>query len=287
VNAGGLKVTGGLTVYDGNVFINTAIQYNGAVSITGGVSVGSGGVQVTGGLTVMNQGFYTNAGISVTAGGMAITGGVTIQTGGANVVTGGVTVGGSGIYVIGGSTVLNGLYVTTTGMTINGWLYYSGTSSTSDRFLKSKFTVIKDSLSKVKKLRGVYFSWLKPNEEKEMFDRRQVGLIAQDVMTVLPEAVQRDEKHNRLTVDYEKLVPLLIEAIRELEKKVNYWEDNVDAWSDKVVSCKENMDIWSSKFDDLFSSEEYKDRLDFKKPEIPFPSEVLGKKGKLQQQKRD
>ena len=43
----------------------------------------------------------------------------------------------------------------------------------------------------------------------------QVGVIAQDVIRVLPEAVYTGE-NGKLTVSYDRLVPLLIEAVKEL-----------------------------------------------------------------------
>ena len=52
-------------------------------------------------------------------------------------------------------------------------------------------------------------------------DRNMVGVSAQEVEQVLPEAVQPapvDEKYK--TVQYEKLVPLLIEAIKELKAEI-------------------------------------------------------------------
>lgn len=61
---------------------------------------------------------------------------------------------------------------------------------------------------------------------------RQVGVIAQDVEAVLPEAIARAPfdndgyggsitGENYLAVHYEKIIPLLIEAIKELEAKIN------------------------------------------------------------------
>ena len=69
---------------------------------------------------------------------------------------------------------------------------------------------------------GYYF---KENEVAKSLgynnDKRQVGVSAQEVEAVLPEVVTEapiDEKY--LTVWYEKLVPLLIEAIKELDDKI-------------------------------------------------------------------
>lgn len=103
----------------------------------------------------------------------------------------------------------------------------------SDLRLKDIIGTIDNPISKVLNLRGVYY---KENQTAKDLgydnDRTQVGVIAQDVEKVLPEAVTNapiDDKYK--TVWYEKLVPLLIEAVKEqqvmiedLKSRVEYLE---------------------------------------------------------------
>jgi len=108
----------------------------------------------------------------------------------------------------------------------------------SDERLKDKVSDIDNALSKVKQLSGfIYTSNDKAAEYGYDDKEERVGLSAQDVQKVLPQAVKPapfdqmlDEKtgdvvsksgENYLTVQYEKLVPLLIEAIKELDDKLD------------------------------------------------------------------
>jgi hypothetical protein len=108
------------------------------------------------------------------------------------------------------------------------------TSYYSDERLKEDIVEIQDALEKVMSLRGVTY---KPNSIAESLGykkQNEVGVIAQDVERVLPEAVKpapfdimlfenteiSRSGENYKTVQYEKLVPLLIEAIKELNKEV-------------------------------------------------------------------
>ena len=91
----------------------------------------------------------------------------------------------------------------------------------SDPLLKDFEGKIDNALSKVKQLSGYYF---KENALAKTLgynnNKRQVGVNAREVEAVLPEVVTTapiDDKY--ITVWYEKLVPLLIEAIKELDDK--------------------------------------------------------------------
>jgi hypothetical protein len=90
----------------------------------------------------------------------------------------------------------------------------------SDARLKTEIKNITNALEKVSKLNGVEFYW--NDQAREIYPERtqqDVGVIAQEVQEVLPEIVtERDNGY--LAVKYEKLVPLLIEAIKELKLEI-------------------------------------------------------------------
>jgi hypothetical protein len=92
----------------------------------------------------------------------------------------------------------------------------------SDDRLKTKLGNIENALEKVVGLSGFYYE---PNEVAQALGyevKKQVGVSAQSVQAVMPEVVKPapiDEQY--LTVQYEKLVPLLIEAIKELKAEVD------------------------------------------------------------------
>lgn len=87
----------------------------------------------------------------------------------------------------------------------------------SDERVKENIVTIDHALEKVLQLDGVTFNW-RPEANKET-EQREPGVIAQQVQQVLPEAVlTRGDGH--LGVRYEKLIPLLVEAIKDLQKEI-------------------------------------------------------------------
>jgi hypothetical protein len=138
-----------------------------------------------------------------------------------------------------GTIGVYGTLATTGAITATGNI----TAYFSDERLKKDLEPIENALSKIDSLRAVTYyqneiadSYLKPNTEK------QVGVIAQDIQKILPEAVKpapfdviTDKDGNKtslsgenyLTVQYEKIVPLLIAAIQELTDKVNDLEEQL------------------------------------------------------------
>ena len=95
--------------------------------------------------------------------------------------------------------------------------------STSDERLKKYVKNIPNALDKVSQINGVNFQWRKTDEEMKQnihsFEGKDVGVIAQEVEKVLPEVViTRDNGYK--AVKYEKIIPLLVEAIKELQAEV-------------------------------------------------------------------
>jgi hypothetical protein len=97
----------------------------------------------------------------------------------------------------------------------------------SDERLKTNLGTIENSLEKVCSLTGFYYEANKIAQDLGYTVKREVGVSAQDVQKVLPEIVAPapiDDKY--LTIHYERLVPLLIEAIKELKAEVDALKGN-------------------------------------------------------------
>lgn len=91
----------------------------------------------------------------------------------------------------------------------------------SDIRYKEDLKVIDQPLHKISKLSGYTYV------RKDLQDKsRHAGVIAQEVLAVLPEAINGDPK-KRLTVSYDALIPLLIEAVKELKGQVDRLDDKV------------------------------------------------------------
>ena len=144
----------------------------------------------------------------------------TSQTTGALIVDGGMGVNndiyvGGNINIVGNSEATNHV-------------------STSDRRLKKNIRVIKDCISKVKKIRGVNFTWIKDG-------RKDFGVIAQDIEKVAPFAVhEKDDGYK--TVDYSKLSTLFINAIKEQQQIIEDQQSEIDGLKEQFEDLNEKME---------------------------------------------
>jgi hypothetical protein len=89
----------------------------------------------------------------------------------------------------------------------------------SDRRAKKDIITIDNALAKVNSLRGVYYNRI--DDEKNL---RNVGVIAQEVLEVVPELVSYAEDIDQYSVKYGNITAVLIEAIKELNKKIEQLE---------------------------------------------------------------
>jgi len=90
-------------------------------------------------------------------------------------------------------------------------------SETSDKRLKNNIKPIQNACEKINKIGGYEFDW---NDKQKLYEGHDVGVIAQEIEAVLPEVVETREDGYK-AVDYKKIVPLLIQAIKEQQKQID------------------------------------------------------------------
>lgn len=196
------------------------------------IAVNKGGTGVTttpsnGNLLIGNGSGYTVAALTGTSNRVTVTNG-----------SGSITLSTPQDIATSSKVQFASIGVNTSAPSTNGQIVATGDviSAYSDERLKENIEQIENALSKVLAIRGVTYT---TNELAEQFGysnkESQVGVLAKEVLEVLPEAVkpapfdtEYDENGNAIsksgqnykTVQYERIVPLLIEAIRELNKEI-------------------------------------------------------------------
>jgi len=135
----------------------------------------------------------------------------------------------------GSNSNVNSFGVGTSASGVAGELRAAGQISAyySDRRLKMNIEEIDNALQKIENIRGVYYNQNDVAERLGYQDySRQVGVIAQEIQKILPEAIKpapfdldtngvSKSGENYLTVQYEKIIPLLIECIKELKRRTD------------------------------------------------------------------
>ena len=89
----------------------------------------------------------------------------------------------------------------------------------SDKRLKDNITKIEDPLKKLEKINGYTFDWI-PKENIHSNEGKDIGVIAQEIEEVMPEITTTRENGYK-AVKYEKIVPLLIECIKEQQIQID------------------------------------------------------------------
>jgi hypothetical protein len=120
------------------------------------------------------------------------------------------------LFITGGNVGI-GLTAPSYKLHVGGDIYATGkVVAFSDERLKTEIAPIENSLNKVSNLRGVEYKMLNSDE-------KQIGVIAQEVEKVCPEFVVSNDEYKG--VCYGNMVGLLIEAIKELNEKINKLEN--------------------------------------------------------------
>lgn len=103
---------------------------------------------------------------------------------------------------------------TTANVTINGGLYYTGALTTpSDSNIKRDITLIDNALEKINKISGYTYTNIHTSN-------RDTGLIAQEVIKILPEVVYNNPTTELLSISYANMMGIMVECIKELDNKL-------------------------------------------------------------------
>jgi hypothetical protein len=124
------------------------------------------------------------------------------------------------------------------------------TSCTSDRRLKQNIHPISSALEKLELLNGVTYHWKDPSKSVS----EHIGLIAQDVEKVFPQAVDTVSDTTlgtAKTVDYAVLIAPAIEAIKELKADNDNLRANLKAANDNAASLRKEVDGISAELREL------------------------------------
>lgn len=95
----------------------------------------------------------------------------------------------------------------------------NGTIQTSDARLKKNIQPLNYGLNELMQLKPVSYNWI-----DNSMPGKKIGLIAQDVKKIVPEVIIGDESKETLGMNYAEMVPVLINAIKELNTEVSTLE---------------------------------------------------------------
>jgi hypothetical protein len=100
----------------------------------------------------------------------------------------------------------------------------------SDQRVKENIVTLSNSLEKVKQLRGVSYNKIGEEEKK-------IGVIAQEILEVLPEVVQQDQ-NGMYSVAYGNIVAVLIESIKEQQTRIESLETQLKTTQDHIYNLE-------------------------------------------------
>ena len=144
---------------------------------------------------------------------------------------------------VAGTAKFAGLHVTGDGDFDRVVLASCGILSCSDVRYKKNIYPLTNSLSSILSLDGIYYNW--DNEkfpDKCFTDQRQVGIIAQELEKYFPELVNTDRSGFK-TVDYSRMTPILLEAIKEQQVMINSQDEKINTLSKLFETQQEQINF--------------------------------------------
>jgi hypothetical protein len=107
-------------------------------------------------------------------------------------------------------------------------VFVRGVAHPSSKRWKKDISGFSDALAGIKQLRGVRFTW-----DKENGGKKDIGLIAEELVNVYPELVALDKDGLPAGIRDEGLIAILIEAVKDQQKQIDALKKEVQALKDK------------------------------------------------------
>ncbi|WP_413557454.1 tail fiber domain-containing protein [Bdellovibrio sp. HCB209] len=230
-DVGSLEVNNSTATITGTTMsgrVNFTVSNNGGSASTRGLATiqaqadGSGGANGYGGKLT----FTTKGDNSTSSGGF-----FTMASNG-NIGIGAMIAPAYKLDVIGDVNVSSGSVYRVNGVQICS---AAGCTSSSDRNLKENIEPLDHSLDSILRVQGVTYNYI---DKATFSDKKQIGVIAQDVEQVFPEVVVTDPKTGLKSVAYDHLVAPLIEAVKSLYAKITSTEEKVAEQDRKIASIE-------------------------------------------------
>lgn len=129
-------------------------------------------------------------------------------------------------------------------------IYADGTQLTSDGRLKENIRTLDSPLEKIMDVRGIKYDFISDQDsisdeskrnEMDMRDKDRIGFIAQELIEVYPELVEYDENNDQYSVDYNGMIPILVEAIKEQQGMIESLQAEINAGNLKSSSALTNV----------------------------------------------
>jgi len=111
--------------------------------------------------------------------------------------------------------------------------------SLSDERSKTNIQFLKDGLTKILNLKGICFNW----KDTIVHDNKiHLGLVAQDVLKILPEVVEGGLKRNGedelYSIQYDGIIPVMIEAMKEQQQQIESYKSRLQSLQQEVEKIK-------------------------------------------------
>lgn len=204
---------------------------------TGTAAVYGNNLRTTGGSGVSGIGVNGVVGESTNGAGYGVYGNNPVPGGGGVLSIGTYGIGFNGIYgqTTNPATGWAGYFTADVGIDGSVFAIGAGNFNLSDQRLKSNINPIEDALSQVIQLNGKYYTittkHMTPEGDIETKEREEYGVIAQELEQLFPEMIEEKAIYSNLgdetvykAVNYQQLIPVLIEAIKQLNGKVENLE---------------------------------------------------------------